>query len=328
MGEHKISVIVPIYNVEKNLPLCLESLEHQNYSNLEIILVDDGSPDKCGELAEEYAKRDSRAIVIHKENGGLSDARNAGLKVATGDYISFLDSDDFIHPDMYVRLAQVLEEKQCDVSICNFQYVGESQAEELYAQKKNSSVEQGKVVIYTGLEVQHIYYDRKDLRLPFTVAWGKLYRKELWIGKEFPKGKLHEDEFTTYLRMFEAKKVAFADEALYYYLVRDTSIMGSTFKKNRLDILEAFLERMQFYRENKLDELWTKAVFHGTHMSVQLQEWSKGQYKDEFAGFRKKIKAETKGVKKDWSIKQKIDLVMYLYFHPLYMIVWRKRKGK
>lgn len=327
METKKISVIVPMYNVEKNLPLCLDSLYKQTYKNLEILLVDDGSPDKCGQLAEEYAKKDARAIVLHKKNGGLSDARNAGIEVATGDYISFLDSDDFIHPKMFERLAELLETNQADVSICGFKYVGESQAEQLYDTLCQENIQETNGENYSGLEAQYVYYDQKDLRLSFTVAWAKLYKREMWQGKQFPVGKLHEDEYTTYKRLYAAEKIVYSDEQLYFYLVRDTSIMGGTFKKNRLDILQAFLERAAFYRSEGLNDLWTRAVFHGIHMSAQLQIWSEGQYKEEFRGFRTNIKEElakgrmsrTDKVNKGMGAKKKLDLFVFLYVNPAYV---------
>ena len=184
MNEELISVIVPIYKVEKYLKRCIESIINQTYHNLEIILVDDGSPDKCGEMCEEYSKKDKRIKVIHKENGGLSDARNKGLEIATGKYIGFVDSDDFIDKDMYKVLYNNLKNNNADMSICSI-YQFENEEEIVKGYNKNETV-----ITYNKQEMFNNFYD--DL-LRNVVAWNKLYKADIFKDIKYPKGKAVEE---------------------------------------------------------------------------------------------------------------------------------------
>ena len=243
-----VSVIVPIYMVEDYLPACIESIQRQTYDNLEIILVDDGSKDNCGNIADEYGSKDSRIRVIHKENGGLSDARNAGIDTAKGDYFFFVDSDDTIEPQIIEFLLRPVIEKKADLSVCAYRKVSgkETNKPERYDYSEP-------IIISSYEEKTKYFFDEYSVR--FTVAWNKLYPREYFNGIRYPKGKIHEDEFTTYKLLEKAEKIAYFDIPLYNYLVRGGSIMGSGFKPESLHGLEACNIRLNKYIKDK-DYLW------------------------------------------------------------------------
>lgn len=235
MGE-KISVIVPIYNVEQYLRRCIDSIINQTYKNLEIILVDDGSPDNCGQICDDYAKKDTRIKVIHKKNGGLSDARNVGLEVCTGDYISFVDSDDWIELNTYEIMMKSMNEYNADMVVSNINYVYKDKVESKYSEDKIrcfNKEEAMKELIKDGL-VQ-------------AVVWNKLYKRVVIDNLRFKVGKLNEDEFFTYKICAKAERIVYIPEALYQYRQREDSIMG-TYILQRIDGVEALYERMNFIK--------------------------------------------------------------------------------
>ena len=233
-----ISIIVPIYKVEKYLDRCINSILNQTFRDFELILVDDGSPDRCGDICEEYAKKDKRIKVIHKENGGLSDARNAGLDIATGKFIGFIDSDDFIHKDMYMILYDAIIKSKSDISQCKFKYF--SKEDEL----NKNIINDGKYEIYNNIDAIEEIIDNKNLN---TNVWIKLYKRELFNDIRFPKGKIHEDEFVTYKVFYRAKTVSYVNKELYYYFSNDTGIMKNLNINSKFDWIEAIEERNEFY---------------------------------------------------------------------------------
>ena len=227
--EPLISVIVPVYKVEKYLRKCVDSIIAQTYKNLEIILVDDGSPDNCGAICDEYEKKDSRIKVIHKENGGLSSARNAGLDIASGEYIGFIDSDDFVSPRMYERMYDAIKRTGADLCKCNLIGFKDGDAVEELAKQRNSVEEK----VYCGADI----YNKVGL----LSAAIKLYKRNLWDELRFPVGKLHEDRFVAYKIYDRCSSVCCIDDILYYYLSRSGSIMH-TYNIKRLDDIEAVIE--------------------------------------------------------------------------------------
>ncbi|MCH5275271.1 MAG: glycosyltransferase [Lachnospiraceae bacterium] len=247
----KISVIIPIYNVEAYLEKCVTSVRCQSYQNLEIILVDDGSPDHCGAFCDRYAGEDSRIKVLHKENGGLSDARNKGLDIATGEYILFVDSDDFIHPEMIEILYHNLQAAEADISVCGFLSVEEGEEVSL-ALPGDSKTE-----VFGGEEVMHCLQHRNLLTV---VAWNKLYKRSLFAELRYPKGKLHEDEFLIHHLLHQCKRIVYTDGKLYYYLQRSGSIMGALKWNSVADGWQAYEERLAFLQDHGYEQMvvWTK----------------------------------------------------------------------
>lgn len=236
MSEHTplISVIVPVYKVEPYLDRCVQSIVDQTYTNLEIILVDDGSPDNCPAMCDAWAAKDSRIRVIHKANGGLSDARNAGMAIAKGEYIGFVDSDDWISEDYIDYLYRAVVERNADISACDIRIVYEmSSAEHSAFNCERYTAEQALDTLTRGETFR-------------AVAWNKLYRRDLLEGERFPVGRYHEDEFFTYRILAKAERLSYVDCGLYFYFQRQGSIMNSVSLKH-LDTLDAYLERIAFW---------------------------------------------------------------------------------
>ena len=239
MGD-KISVIVPIYKVEDYLHRCVDSIINQTYTNLEIILVDDGSPDNCSRICDEYAKKDSRIRVIHKKNGGLSDARNAGIDIATGEYIMFIDSDDFVDREMMKSMMRNMIHNNVDMVVCNIKYIYEDKEVVKYNQADR---------ILDRYEAMEEYLRDGVVQ---AVAWNKLYKKSLISDMRYKVGKTNEDEFFTYKVVDKTDKIYYNSRPFYNYIQRDSSIMGN-YSINRLDGVEASYERLNFIKERYPD---------------------------------------------------------------------------
>lgn len=240
-----ITIIVPVYKVEDYLNRCVDSILRQTYRNLEIILVDDGSPDRCGEICDEYAELDRRVKVIHKENGGLSDARNVGIDIAQGSYISFIDSDDWIHDEYIERLYQLIRTTNSDISVCNFLRVS---TEILADVRLNEEIYE-----FSNLAALKQFTDKFYEQM--VIACGKLFKKKLFEQIHFPVGRLHEDEFTTYKLIYNARKIVLTTAQLLYYWQREDSIMGSCLNiKSRFHAIDAFKERAEFLKDIGLEE--------------------------------------------------------------------------
>lgn len=259
-GEPDISIIVPIYGVEHYLQQCIDSIRRQTYRNLEIILVDDGSPDDCGKICDDNSIKDARIIVIHKENEGLSCARNSGLDTAKGKYVAFVDADDEIHPRYIEILAGMCEQYGCDIAQCDFLAVAEDSV-------KLPLNPQYSLGFYSGRQaVEELC--RSSEAVKYSVAWNKLYDRRLFEGIRYPEGKIHEDEFLTCQLLWRARKIVVTNQYLYYYLQRKDSIMGRPFHVKRLDGLEAFRERLDFLDRQGLE----RAYFATLHKYYHLIE--------------------------------------------------------
>lgn len=264
-----ISVIIPVYKVEKELPTCIDSIINQTYHNLEIILVDDGSPDNCPKMCDDYAKKDNRIRVIHKENGGLSDARNKGLELAKGEFIGFVDGDDFIDIHMYEKLYYAINSNQCDISEC-------------YS------------VSFTGQDIPNaIFIDKIEEYTPYSwliesnsrdflncVVWNKLYRKDLFSGVKYPVGRKYEDEATIYKLIYKANKIIRISDKLYFYRQRMDSIMHSKItEKDLSDKYVALKEKCEFFEE--VDEKAIASFYYArlAIFMISYYKWMKSRGK-------------------------------------------------
>lgn len=235
-----ISVIVPIYKVDKYLDRCIESILNQTYSNLEIILVDDGSPDNCPKMCDEYAVKDSRINVLHKKNGGLSDARNAGMAVAKGELISFIDSDDYISTDFFEVLYKAMITEKSDIVECSVVKFYEDNHFDVYS-------DDNKISSYLTVDALSALISED----PFHQhVWNKLYKTELIKDIPYAVGKLNEDEFWTYQAFGNAKKITKINKTMYYYFQRNGSIMGTGYNLRRLDALEGKSNRQDYIEKN------------------------------------------------------------------------------
>lgn len=238
--EPLISVIVPVYNVEKYLSKCIESIRMQTYKNLEIILVNDGSEDRCQLICEGFCKIDNRIKLLNKKNGGLSDARNVGLEISTGQYLTFIDSDDYITMDYIEYLYNMLKNNNADVSICNCYLVKEDESIISNKLKKNPNIK----VMDNISAIETLLYQKE-----FTSsAWGKLYSTKVFENIYFPVGKLHEDVGTIYKVLDKSSCIVWRNEAKYYYLQRSNSIVNSNFNVKRMDYLEQTLEIIEYMK--------------------------------------------------------------------------------
>lgn len=260
MEQQKISAIVPVYKVEAFLDRCVQSIADQSYKNLEIILVDDGSPDNCPAICDAWAEKDSRVKVIHKKNGGLSDARNAGMAVATGELMGFVDSDDWIAPDMYQHLHDLLDANGSDIAACGVEMIWEDGTPSRILTKSGCCV-------LDQEEAMRAIIEESWLKQP---VWYKLYKTALIRDIPFPVGKYHEDVFWSYQAVARAQKVSVSDKTGYYYFQRSGSIMGESYSLKRLDAVEAKERRISFVHEHfpvlespaQIDLLFT-CIYHG-----------------------------------------------------------------
>lgn len=260
-----ISIIIPVYMVEDYLPCCIDSVISQTYENMEIILVDDGSLDTCPSICDEYANKDSRIKVIHKLNGGLSDARNAGLALATGEFVAFVDSDDYLGKSFLEHLYEAVRYNNADISICDYLKVEENSSEIMSMGNGNSTV-------YSNRECLISTYQPQVHGMEF-MACGKLYRTSLFKDNDiiYPVGKIHEDIFTTYKIYYNAKIIVFINEVQYFYRVRRGSIMQEGYNPRHLHGLEATHEACVFYLEHSEDELLHYAF--NAHMRLLVKSY-------------------------------------------------------
>ena len=246
--EPLISVIVPIYRVEQYLDVCISSVISQTYKKIEIILVDDGSPDRCGMLCDEWQKKDLRIKVIHQKNGGLSNARNTALKIAKGEYIAFVDSDDVVSSTMLEKLLHTLQQENADIAECN--YV-------MFTDKIpiHKTVANAEVSGYTTEDALSRFLEESTFK---CVVWNKLYNRKIFDTVRFEEGKLHEDVFFTYQAFGLSKRIAKIEESHYYYRQRSGSIMQQKFSLRNLDALEG-RRRQYFYIRDHFSKLSGKA---------------------------------------------------------------------
>jgi Glycosyltransferases involved in cell wall biogenesis len=242
---NKISIIVPIYKVEPYLRQCVDSIINQTYKNIEIILIDDGSPDKCPVICDKYAIMDKRIRVIHKVNGGLSDARNAGLEIATGDYLGFVDGDDWISLTMYEELIHAALEYDADISCCGYNHMDNTVVLEskLFSEKKQGS----RIDLLRDIFCKNI---------DNVVVWNKIYKKKLFKGVKFPFGEIHEDNLILCSTIGKVNKVAYTGTIGYYYRFRVDSIMNALSVEPHIVLITKFLPEIKAFIEKNHPELY------------------------------------------------------------------------
>lgn len=259
----KISVIIPVYNVAIYLRKCIESVIAQTYKELEIIIVDDGSTDDSSKICDEYAQNDSRIIVIHQKNGGLSAARNRGLDEASGKYISFVDADDYIEKEMFELLLNRMTVDKSNLVICDYYYVdeqGNNVKQEQLNPLKDECITKEKAFEY--LTRYGGYYG---------IACSKLYRRELFLDLRFPLGKKYEDTFVIHETLWKCDKISHISQKLYNYVQRNGSIMSEPFSIRSMDYGDAMILQYQFGKKHSIDILKHYAAMR---LSYKIDEWS------------------------------------------------------
>lgn len=254
-----ISIIVPIYNTEKYLEKCIESVLDQSYKNIELIIINDGSTDSSGIICDHYAMKDRRVQVLHIDNVGVAGARNKGMDYAAGEYFCFLDSDDYIAPQMLERLQLLLKTYNADIAMSGYQSVSDD--------KPQTTTENKKVELLSNLQALNKLFEKPTQQA--VVVWNKLYIRSLFDGIRFPEGKYFEDVYVTYRLYHKARKIVLTNEKLYFQVKRVTSVTGQPYSINRLDSLDGSAERVHYFKINNLIDLYNTAAY--SHLKLIIK---------------------------------------------------------
>lgn len=314
--EPLISVIVPVYNVEKYLDKCVDSIVNQTYKNLEIILVDDGSPDNCPKMCDDWARKDKRIRVIHKKNGGLSDARNAGIDCANGKYLTFIDSDDYVDKDYIEYLYYLIKKNNSDMSIASHKILNGKRISTKY-----KKIDEVNINSHDALQ-RLLYDDCLD-----TSAWAKMFDISLFNNIRFPVGRLYEDAATIYKLIDKCDKIELSTKPIYNYIIRNDSISQNSFSIKKLDLIKS-TEEMKEYIENRYSDLNEgcnrRLMFSYLSTLSQLAN-SKNKYQSIEENLMKYIKNNRRSVLKDKRIPKRDKYAIYCtYFgFNFYKIIWK-----
>lgn len=313
-----VSVIVPIYNVEDYLKECITSLVNQTYKHLEILLIDDGSTDNSGKMADKIAGSDDRIKVIHQKNGGLSAARNTGIENCKGDYICFVDSDDYVKKSYVEELLNACIENKTDMAICMF--FGVQNGKELFSESDGSSE------IITPKQAC-----MRTLDNPYIVSWNKIYKRDIFDDIRFPEGRLHEDVATTYKCYWKSNRIVVINKELYGYRVNDSGIMRTKYSSKRYDELKAVREAINFFSDKDEDVckkyylmFFIRSISHlrRTAMNPQLKK-----------EYYKKLQKDAINIadvyKNKYGNSMKLRRLIFGIYHPsLYKQIMKLRKFK
>lgn len=314
--EELVTIVVPVYKVEKYIDRCIKSILNQTYKNLEIILVDDGSPDNCGKICENYAQKDERIKVVHKENGGLSDARNAGISISNGKYISFIDSDDYIDPEYIELLYKTIKKDKSDMAISSHKVIYENGTVLEKATKEESILKPKEVL------KRILYDDGIDLS-----AWAKLYKIELFKEIRYPKGRLFEDAATTYKLVDKCEKISIISRSTYNYIIRGNSITNINFSEKKMDLIISTEEMCNYIKKKypDLEEAANRRLMYA-YLST-LTQLVKSNEKNENA--EKKlygyIKQNSKMILRDKNVpkRDKVAIISTKFGLGFYKIIWK-----
>lgn len=230
-----ISIIVPIYNAELYLTRCLESILKQNFSNFEAILIDDGSPDNCGAICDDYAAKDKRFRVIHQANFGVSNARNKGLAIAKGEYIGFVDPDDYIDASMYEKMYNKLINTGSDMVVCDYYKLEAATAMPTHIFASDRA-------FYSREFMEYVADDRAPSHF-----WSKLYKRQLFLNIRFPEGRVFEDLAIFHEIVHRCERIAYIHECLYYYVINTSGQVNTITAKTSFDYFKAWSDRYTFF---------------------------------------------------------------------------------
>ncbi len=319
----KISVIVPVYNVEEYLKRCLDSIINQTYKNLEIILINDGSTDNSGMICDEYKKIDHRIKVIHKKNEGQSKTRNRGIDIAKGEYISFIDSDDFIHKDFYKELMNLIEKNESTLAICGYQTF--TKEEEI---KQTTTIKRTKL---TNSEALGCLFDKQTYKIENYLC-NKLYHKDLFNEIRMPVNDIYEDISIMYKLFDKAKNISFVSKDMYYYFQRANSSSRKVSVKNIKDRVNITIERKK-YIDEKYPELLEKTNFYSFKASIvnflviARNKDKKAYFSDlmnkEYINYKKYIKLNglTNALKYESKSRKILGIILYLNKTLFYILI-------
>ena len=313
-----ISIVIPVYNVEKYLEKCIKSIINQTYKNLEIIIVDDGSPDNCPKMCDEFARKDKRIKVIHKENGGLSDARNAGINIAKGKYITFIDSDDYISNDYVEYMYNLIKIYNAQIATCEVEIVY-LEKERTYNTEYIENIE--------VLNPRDFFYNMLFAKKSDVTACAKLYETRLFEKIRYPKGIVYEDTATTYKLIEECEKIVTGNKKCYFYFTRPNSISKiSGFNSNELDYIKNTNEMLE-YLKNKypdLEQAIDRFDLYANFRILRLLLFTKPRNKEMEKDIFKKIK--NKRIKvlkyKDTPKRDKIAIILSFFGLSIFKFSW------
>lgn len=299
----KISIIVPVYKVEPYIHKCVDSILNQTFKDFEVILVDDGSPDNCGKICDEYAKKDDRVVVIHKENGGQATARNSALDIARGEYIGFVDSDDYIEKDMYEFLYNLCIDNNCDIANCSstIYFKDRVQVNGGHGLMIHNTNEAMRVAI------EGVLYDE--------CLWTKLIKKELFKNLRIPVGIAYEDTAFTYKLIDRAKRICCKGEAKYNYIKRDNSTMDRAIKEIKIDAVLVYEEMYKFIEEKypELTDLVALKLANNTMsvMNLIIKQNNFEKYKDDYFKIAKILNTKFKKTIKLKAYPRNVKILLF-----------------
>lgn len=278
-----MTIIVPVYNVEKYLVRCLDSIVNQTYQNLQIILIDDGSTDNSGKICDEYSNNDQRISVIHKRNEGVSAARNEGLDLAEGKYIGFVDSDDYIELDMYERLYKRIEATDAEMVVCEFTYVND---EGIKSENESYCLARRKIDANTYIK----RWIDSGYNSIYVVPWNKLYKKKLFEGIRYPVGKYREDEYLIHHLVYQCQNIVCMPDKLYYYVQHEGSIMKSN-DDFLMDYGDALIDRYNLAKRESNSFLQKETI---KILANEIWEWKvynnyDKNYNQKYLDYKKKV---------------------------------------
>lgn len=315
MEKELITIIIPVYNVEKYIHKCIDSVINQTYKNLEIILVDDGSPDNCGKICDEYAKVDKRIKVIHQKNGGLSDARNSGIDIAKGEFISFVDSDDYINEDCIEILYKAIIENDADMSI------GAHTVK--YSTGKNINKATGEITTLSPEKVleRMLYDDGIDLS-----AWAKLYKIDLFKEIRYPKGRLFEDAATTYKLIDKSKKISIISISIYNYIIRNNSISSYKYNHQKMDLVTSTTEMCEYIRKKypQLEKACNRREMYAYLSTISQLAKSKEKFQEDQKVLTRYIMKNKRKILKDKRVpkRDKLGIISLSFGFTFYKAMW------
>ena len=314
-----ISIVVPIYNVEKYIFKCIDSLIKQTYQKIEIILIDDGSQDACGAICDNYASKDNRIIVVHKQNGGLSDARNVGISVSKGKYITFVDSDDFVSKYYVEHLYHMMIKTNSDMSIVHSLtfYDGDSPKID----------EKNEIIDLKVISSEQAINNTLDIKLRQS-AWGKMYRKSIFDSIKFPYGMLYEDLAVVFYLLEQCKLISIAKNQDYYYLIRQNSIMTSSFSIKQYYSFQPIDLELDFLIEKYpelSDKILARKLYEQFYIYYRFRKSDKrSDFNDEYKNLKNDIHHNIKRIKKLKNVKRSlaIRIISYKLGWPLFCLVF------
>lgn len=314
-----ISVIVPIYKVEKYLDRCIQSIINQTYKNLEIILVDDGSPDNCPKMCDEWAKKDKRIKVIHKENGGLSDARNNGIETSNGEYLTFIDSDDYVDQEYVLSMVKRILNDNSDMVISSHKVIFDNG--NIIDKATNE-----RCCLNSETILERMLYDNGiDVS-----AWAKLYKKSLFDDIKFPIKRLYEDSATTYKLIDKSSKISINYISNYNYIIRNNSISQCDFNLKKMDLILSTEEMCSFISSKypKLEKACNRRLMYAYLSTLSQLALSNTRFKNVEKKLMNYIKTNRKIVLKDKKIpkRDRLGLISTMFGFKFYKFIWRSYK--